>query len=257
MKQISDNRQNTSQYLIVAAESDHFSFGRWRLFQDLRRVEDTIEDDLLQWQQPAGTRGTLQLVRDQLPARDTWINTTWLGWSYKPSPGLELTSKLKWQLYHQLDDDLDLRLRGIRQDGSFLGLINKAEYSVELGKWTFVPRWKSEFRRESPVEAIAPKRRELTELFMAMLRFPLLQSSFVEWGLEYELFKQLRDVPPAGSVDSFTGITSAVQLRNASAYQGYNLMTTVGFEIRRRNPQGLQAEVTTRSFITIYAGVDL
>ena len=101
------------------------------------------------------------------------------------------------------------------------------------------------------------KRKELTELFMGILRFPLLQSSFVEWGLDYELFKQLRDVPPAGSVDSFTGITSAVQLRNTSAYQGYNLMTTVGFEIRRRNPQGLKAEVTTRSFITIYAGVDL
>lgn len=196
-------------------------------------------------------------MRDQLPARDAWINTTWLGWNYKPAPRLELTNKFKMQLYHQLEEDLDLRLRGIRKRGSFFGLINKAEYVVELGKWTFVPRWKSEFRRETPVEVALEKRKELTELFMGMLRFPLLQSSFVEWSLDYELFKQLRDVPPAGSVDSFTGITSAVQLRNTSAYQGYNLMTTVGFEIMRRNPQGLKVEVTTRSFITIYAGVDL
>ena len=257
MKQISDDRRNEATYLVAAAESDRFRWGRWRLFQDVRRVRDTIEDDLLQWRQPAGTRGTLQLERDQLPAQNTWVNTTWLGWNYKPAPRLELTNKLKWQLYHQLDDDLDLRLRGIREDGSFFGIINKAEYVIEFGTWTFVPRWKSEFRREVPVEVSSPKRRELTELFMGMLRFPLLQASFVEWGVEYELFKQLRDVPPAGSDDSFTGLTSVLQLRNASAYQGYNLMTTVGFEIRRRNPEGLKAEVTTRSFITIYAGVDL
>ncbi len=107
------------------------------------------------------------------------------------------------------------------------------------------------------MEEFKSKRRELSELFMGMVRFPLLEKSFVEWGVEYELFRQLRDPPPADSEDDFTGLTSAVQLRNASAYQGYDLMTTVGFEISRRNPKGLKAEVTTRSFITIYAGVEL
>ncbi len=132
-------------YAIVAADIDHFRWGRWRLFEDLRRVRDTIEDDLLQWLQPAGSRGTLQLVEDQLPARDTWINTTWLGWNQKVSAKLEHSHKIKWQWYYQLDDKLDLRFRGIRRDGSFLGMINKVEYVWDLGRWTFVPRWKSEF----------------------------------------------------------------------------------------------------------------
>ena len=257
IEQLSDDRRNVANYLIVAADIDHFRWGRWRLFEDLRRVRDTIEDDLLQWLQPAGSRGTLQLVEDQLPARDTWINTTWLGWNQKVSAKLEHSHKIKWQWYHQLDDKLDLRFRGIRRDGSFLGMINKVEYVWDLGRWTFVPRWKSEFRREVPVEESKSKRRELSELFMGMVRFPLLEKSFVEWGVEYELFKQLRDPAPADSEDDFTGLTSAVQLRNASAYQGYDLMTTVGFELSRRNPKGLKAEVTTRSFITIYAGVEL
>ena len=92
-----------------------------------------------------GPRGTLQLVEDQLPARDTWINTTWLGWNQKVSAKLEHSHKIKWQWYYQLDDKLDLRFRGIRRDGSFLGMINKVEYVWDLGRWTFVPRWKSEF----------------------------------------------------------------------------------------------------------------
>ena len=257
MDQLSDDRVTEASYLTLAGERDHPLWGRLLVFQDLRRVRDTITDDLLQWRQPAGTRGALQLVEDRLPARNTWINTTWLGLNQGVPGGISLTHKLKWQWYHQLDDDLELRINGTRRDGSFLGLINKAEYALEFGDWTLVPRWKSEFRRQVPVFSDEFKRRELTELFMAMLRFPVMDKSFVELGFEYEIFRQLRDPPPPDSEDSSTGLTTAVQLRNASAYMGYDLMTTFGFELVRTDPKGLRPEVTTRSFITIYAGVQL
>ena len=257
MAQISDARVNEATYVTAAGEADHPRWGRLQLFEDLRRVRDTIHDDLLQWRQPAGTRGTVQLVEDRLPASDTWINTTWLGWNHRLAARLHTTHKLKWQWYHQLDDELDLRRRGARRDGSFFGLINKAEYTFDFGALTLAPRWKSEFRREVPVFRADEKRRELSELFMAMLRFPVMQKSHMEWGFEYEIFNQLRDPPPADSEDSSRSLTSAVQLRNSSAYMGYDLMTTLGFEIARKNPRGLPAEVTTRSFITIYAGIQL
>ena len=62
-----------------------------------------------------------------------------------------------------------------------------------------MPRWKSEFRLEMAVEESLEKRRELTKLFMTVVCFPVLQSSFVEWGVEYERFRKIRDVRPQGA----------------------------------------------------------
>ena len=76
---------------------------------------DDIPDDLVQWVQPANTRGGLRLVTDPLPAPHTWINTTWLGFDYTRIPGLVIENKLKWQFYHQLDGALDLELQGRRR----------------------------------------------------------------------------------------------------------------------------------------------
>ena len=255
-RQIADRRHNRAWYLLLAMDRDYARWGRLRLFQDLRKVEDTIEDDLLQWKQLPNTRGSLRLVEDVLPAQDTWINNSWLGWEKSLFAGLATSHKVKWQLHHQLDGKRQLELRGLREDASFFGLINKAEYSFSLGGWTLAPRWKSEFRREAPVLLREPKRRELTELLMLVVRFPVMRRSFVESGIEYEWFKQLRDPPPPGAEPTFTGVTSTVQLSNFSDYMGYRLITTVGFEVSRQDFEFEPAEVRTKGFVTIYAGAE-
>ena len=255
-RQIADRRHNRAWYLLLAMDRDYARWGRLRLFQDVRKVKDTIEDDLLQWKQLPNTRGSLRLVEDALPAQNTWINNSWLGWEKSLLAGLATSHKVKWQLYHQLDGKRQLELRGLREDGSFFGLINKAEYSFSLGGWTLAPRWKSEYRREAPLLLREPKRRELTELLMLVVRFPVMRRSFVESGIEYEWFRQLRDPTPPGAEPTFTGVTSTVQLSNFSDYMGYRLITTVGFEVSRQDFEFEPAEVRTKGFVTIYAGAE-
>ncbi len=117
-------------------------------------------------------------------------------------------------------------------------------------------KFRHEFLRQTPVRRSEPRRRELRELFMLITRFPVFRSSFVEAGVEYEIFAQLRDPTPPSAEDSFRGMTTTAQLSNVSDYQGYRLTTILGFELSRINPEAAPSEITTRSFITIYAGVE-
>ena len=50
--------------------------------------------------------------------------------------------------------------------------------------------------------------------------------------------------------------TTTAQLINFSDYLGYRLTTTLGFELTRTSFGGRRSELTTRSFITIYSGVE-
>ncbi|NKB67597.1 MAG: hypothetical protein GKR89_11080 [Candidatus Latescibacteria bacterium] len=257
LRQLTDNRHNRATYFLVVADRHYARLGRLRLFQDVRKVKDTIADDLLQWQQPPNTRGGLHLVGDPLPAPDTWINTTWLGWDQQWGSGLKAYHKLKWTLHHQRSGRIERALRGQRRQASFFGLINKAEYRFVVGDWTLAPRWKSEFRRSVPISREEPRRRELTELFILTLRFPIMRQSFIEGGLEYEYFNQLEKPTPPGAEDSFNGLTTTVQMSNISDYQGYRLVTTLGLEARRIDSAVAKTEVLTRGFITVYAAVEL
>ena len=206
---------------------------------------------------PAGNRGGLQFVADDRPARDTWINTTWVGHDLRPLPGLLLQQKLKWQLYRQLQGPVERQLLGIRQASSFLGLINKAEYSLQSYGWTLLPRWKSEFLRRRPVLSAGAKNQELTELVMLLGRHGLMQRSYLEAGVEYELFHQFIDPTPPGADESFRGPTTTVQVGNVSDYQGYRITTLMGFEVKRLHFEDQDPETFTRAFITMYAGVEL
>ena len=256
VRQIAAAGRNLATYFLAAADRDCGRWGRLRLFQDLRRVKDDIADDLLQWLQPPNARGDLFPVRDPLPAPDSWINTTWIGWNCEPVPGLRVTNKFKWQLYHQLEERRQLVLRGMRDQASFLGLINKAEYRLSLGRLVLVPAWKSEFMRRTPVPERDARQRQLSQLFMLLLRLPVMRHSFVEGGVEYQVFSQLRDPRPPGAEDSFNGLVAALQLTNLSEYLGYRLTTLAGVQLTRRRFEVEGTQTHTRGFMTVYAGVE-
>ena len=256
VRQIADDRRERATYLQLSADVDRVGWGRLRLFQDVRKVRDTIRDDLLQWLQPPNNRGDLFPVRDVLPAQNTWINSTWIGLERTTPAGLQLVNKLKWLLYHQRDGERELALRGAREQGSFFGVINKAEYRMSVGKLILRPGWKSEFRRETPVVAREPKRRELSELLILLSRYPIFRHSFLELGAEYLIFSQLRDPRPPGAEDSFKEIVGALQLTNLSDYMGYRLTTIVGLQVTHRDFEVEPTQTHTRGFMTVYAGVE-
>ncbi|MEW6752628.1 MAG: hypothetical protein AB1505_16835 [Candidatus Latescibacterota bacterium] len=256
VRQPSDDRRNRATYLLLTADKSHARIGRVRLFQDVRRVRDDIADDLFQWVQEANTRGSQRLVRDPLPAQDTWINTSWLGLDWRGASGLYLGHRTRWQLMRQRGSDDEVELRQVRRSSSLLGLVDKAEYRVSLGNLTLLPRWKSELRWETPVERLRPRRREVEEVLMLLVRRPLLRHSLVELGVEQGWFTQLREPTPPGAADSHRSTVLAAQLTNQSDYQGYRLTTVLGCAVDRRQSEGARALTRTRGFVTVYAGVE-
>ena len=254
--QRSDNRRAHADYLMLAGDHYFTNWGRARVFQDLRRVEDDIFDHLVQWTQLPNTRGELVPTPDVLPAQNTVVNSTWLGFDFDRWPGFKFVNMFKWQYYHQRDPSIALLLRGQREDGSFLGLINKAEYRLQLGKLTLSPAGKSEFRREIPVLSSQPERKEWSQLLLAVGRISVMRSSYLEAGIEYHNFRQLRDPTPPGAEDSFWETTTVAQLTNISDYQGYKLTTVLGFDVTRRYQEIEGTRTRTRGFLTVYAGVE-
>ena len=254
--QHSDHRRAHADYLMLAGDHYFTGWGRARVFQDLRRVKDDIFDHLVQWTQLPNTRGELVPTPDVLPAQNTVVNTTWLGFDFDRWPGFKFVNMFKRQHYHQRDPLTELLLRGQREDGSFLGLINKAEYRLQHGKLTLTPAGKSEFRREIPVLRSQPERKEWSQLLLAVGRVSVLRSSYLEAGIEYHNFRQLREPTPPGAEDSFWETTTVAQLTNISDYQGYKLTTVLGFDITRRYQEVEGTRTRTRGFLTVYAGVE-
>mgnify|MGYP006108670725 FL=1 len=245
---------NRTTYLLLTLDHDRASLGRFKVYQYLRKAEDDIRDNLIQWVQLQDSRGGLVRIQDPLPARDTWINTTYLSFDYQGIEGLNFVNKFKYELFHQNDDVPELR-----DSAHFFGLINKADYTVKVGPVDVQPRWKSEFIRQSPVEGRDPKRRELTETLFLVTRFPVLRQTLIELGLEISRFEQFRDrkgVPVERTLrpDSNSRVV-AVQLSNTSPYLGYNLNVRTGLRLKKETFETLPSETTSTLFVTIYAGL--
>jgi len=256
VRQVTRDRRNFADYLLLTLDKDSSTWGRLRLFQDVRLVRDTIRDDLLQWVQEESTRGSQRLIRDVRPAQDTWVNTTWIGHDWRPLPGLFVAHKFKWKRHAQRGSDDVVEVRGARQSSHFFGLIDKAEYQLNLGKLSVIPRWKSEFTSQAPVDLTAPRRRELVELAMLILRCPALRRSVLEGGVEYQWYRQLQKPIPPGAEEDFQDLVLSAQLTNLSDYQGYRITTLIGVEVARRAQEGQDTRTGTRGFVTLYAGVD-
>jgi hypothetical protein len=253
---ISGDGQNRSAYLLFTYERDVASLGRVRLYENLRLVEDDIPNNLFQWVQPPNSRGTHQRIFDSLPARNTWINTTYAQLDYRGIPHLNIINKFKYELYNQREKHSDLR--GVSH---FLGIINKADYTFELGRFEIEPRIKSEFLRNRPVRKRDPTRRELTETLFLIARFPLLRHTHIEMGLELSHFEQFRDdadgVPLNRNLepDSNSRIL-AVQFANAGDYLGYKLHLQTGMRLQKQTFENLPSSTTSTIFMTAYAGLE-
>jgi hypothetical protein len=255
-KLLAGDRKNESTYLLFTYERDFAQLGRLRVFDNFKLVEDDIPDNLFQWVQPSNSRGTQQRVFDVLPARDTWVNTSYVQFDFMRIGNLNVINKFKTEIYNQRREQRDLR-----GTASFVGLINKADYTFPVRDIELEPRFKSEFLRERPVRKRDPERRELTETLFLIARIPLLSHTLVELGLELSHFEQFRDdeegVPVNRDLepDSFSRIV-AVQFNNSSDYLGYRLHLQTGFRLQKLTFENLPPSTTSKIFMTAYAGLE-
>jgi hypothetical protein len=69
-------------------------------------------------------------------------------------------------------------------------------------------------------------------------------------GVEYLVFNDFEQ-----SANDSRGTVWAAQFTNQSAYLGYALTMQMGIQIRRDDPKGARAQTLSKSFITVYAGL--
>ena len=265
-RQLAEARENVTNYLLLTYDQDLPRLGRVRLYENLRRAQDDIKDDVLVWNITDGIAGEILPREDPLPGRDAWINTLYFGLDHGAERDLRIISKFKYEVHHQAEFDesqTDGAVRpseDIRETSSFLGIINKAEYTHRLGGLTLLPRWKSEFERRMPhlrFDRNDPPSTALRQLGSLSARVSLLSRTFVQAGVEYMWVKQFREAAKntlAGS--GRKELVTAVQVSLASPYLGYLVHTQFGVRLSRFRLDFLdETETSTFMFFTMYAGL--
>jgi len=271
---ISTDRKNLVQYALFTFDRSYAGIGRLRVFETLKKVEDTIPDVRREPTTFVDFVGIRPLVVDILPAQDTWVNSLWIGFDYIGIKDANFINKLKYQIYRQNRSDMrDINDRLLRGDASFFGLINKVDYTYDLGRVSLQPKFKSEYLRRTPFLQQEDKRKEWTGAFILLARFPMLQKTVIQAGLEQLWLRDLvRDEEDmvANGVTTETGdlnsVNVAVQLSVVSDYMGYLMTTQIGLRYGRTRTElvravdegfkkGGETSNTTTTFITVYAGI--
>jgi hypothetical protein len=176
---------------------------------------------------------------------------------------VQFINRFKWEIVKQNDyDDRPLEQQDIRETASFFGIVNKADYTFDLGVMKVQPRWKSEFQRQRPTvredTQVRPATTELRELLSVLLRVPILSRTELQCGIEYVFLKQYRknleDSQLRGDRNETVG---ALQFTNNADYLGYNLWTQVGMRVSRIDRAAVDDVLTeTTMFATVFAGLE-
>lgn len=248
---ISSDQQNKSTYALLTYDAQSPRYGNLRLFQMGKLVEDDIANPLLQWAPDNTLRGgSLTRLEDQLIARDTYVNQSYLGHSLQTN-SLTFVNKANYVLYRQLMNKQRREDFNLDESDFFFGIINKVSYSRQFGRVRLEPRWKSEFRHQSRDLFTLEEHKSLTELLSAIVELPLLKVTTVQAGIEYILFNDLNK-----NANDFNSLLGAVQFNNTSAYQGYMIKALIGLSVERKKFVDAEASTSTQAFITMYAGLE-
>ena len=273
-RMLSDNRDNRTTYGMFTFDKNYSGLGRVRIFDMLKRAEDTIPDDR-RAPSPFRNAPAQPLVADLLPAPDTWINTAWLGIDYTAIPRLKVVNKLKYEFFNQAKDARDIEGERLNGTTNFFGLINKVEYDLSIGNVDLQPKLKSEFLRQDAFVEGDDDRKQWTGLAILLAQLPVLSRSVVTGGVELAQFADRETDEDAMVTEGITGETGdqrsaifALQLTNNSQYLGYRLTTQIGLRVGRIFDESVeqtepgefrkksQGSTETTSFMIIYAGVE-
>ena len=261
-RQLADDRQNATNYALLAFDRDYPGKGRVQVYNNYRRVKDNIRDNVIEWVVRQGTRGDLVPYTDPLPLRDGWANTLYLGYQYQ-SDHLHFKNRAKWEVVKQSDFDArPIEQQDLRETASFFGILNKLDYTFNLGVLKVQPRWKSEFQRQRPSlredTQVRGATTELRELGSLVLRLPILSRTELQTGLEYLFVEQfIKELEDHQLRSDRNELVYALQLTNHADYLGYNLWTQVGFRVSRIDRASAEkARTETAMFATVFAGLE-
>ena len=271
MRLISGDGKTHSTYYMATWKHNLGRGGRLRLASHGARVRDTIADDLRQWDQPQDAPGRMVDVRDLLPGLNALKNSLYADLDHLIGPNIRFFHRFKWDWTQQFENSSLSRLRDARRTSYFLGVINKAEWSIPVGLGVFEPRWKSEYRRVMPYSNRDFEYEKLEQMAVLIWTQPLLAenvgvSYFPKYGRQ--LFSTELQIGIEASrswmlknalTDRFregTWWTGVVQLQNRTAYQGYKVVTRIGMQSQWRRHKVASVQQTSVFFLTMNASLN-
>ena len=270
MELISGDGRTEADYALLTLRHLFKGGSAFRFFARGAKVADDIPDNLWLWFQPIGSPDRMREVRDPLSFKDTYKSTLYLDWDLRLGPQVSTFHRFKWDRVEQRETTTDVIGFDGRDLSGFLGVINKAEWSLPVGLAVLEPRWKSEYRRDRPFSTRQPEAESLEETLFLLWTQPLfaetsgvsyfprfgrqLFDSQLQLGIERSYFWML-DGRREDLEEDFTSWTLLMQLTNRVAYQGYELVTRLGLQMARRNFAESESESSSLFFLTINAGL--
>jgi hypothetical protein len=286
------NRRNETAYGIFTYRQSWPVRGTLRVYDMIKKAEDTIPDPLSQWILPElefgsvieETSGRNVPVPDLLAAEDTWINTFYVDWEYNSPRRWATRHRFKWDWWRQRDtgkvfvldevgervldeegesvvafDPLGPEGRNGRETSGFVGWIDKIDYAFDWRQLWISPRFKSEFLRKVPFNRDLVKQRSWDALWSVLVRFPVLMRSSVDVGFERRQFYNLRggegELAAGARTGDFSGTVLAVQLTNRKGYLGYDLITQLGLRYDRRSLEIVDGGDETRTAGLVFLSI--
>ena len=271
MKLISGDGKTISKYYVATWVHNIRGGGRLRIASHGARVRDTIVDDLRLWRQPENAPGRMVDVRDLLPGRDALKNSFYVDLDHRIGPNIQFFHRLKWDWTEQFEDSFFALQREVRSTSYFLGIINKAEWSIPVRLGVIEPRWKSEYRRVRPYSTREDKYQKLEQIVTLIWTQPLLAenvgvSYFPKYGRQLFSTELQTGVEASRSwisgdelLDLFrdgTWWTAVAQVQNRTAYQGYKVVTRVGMQSQWRYYKVPPGQQTSLFFLTVNASLN-
>ncbi len=228
-KQLSSERKSRLLYGLFTANWN-LPGVELSLFEHVKQAKDDIPEDRVVWVDPRGKTD----FTDPLDAQDTFINTLYIDGKYSRVRNLNIAGKFKYERYFQQGEQADLK-----RDRSFVGLINKADYTASIRKnLIFWPKWKSTFHYEVPSAKSLDTTRNLEQVLFLVTRYTLISgTTWFDVGVEFSRFDNLKKsptTPQIGFVDDFRSLVFSFLFSNTSAYQGYQLTLNSGLQLERK-----------------------
>ena len=245
---ISTDRHNHSTYAVVNYDGESARYGRLRVFEMSKLVEDDIANPLLQWVPDTTIRG----------GRVTAVDDPLLGRGHvgeSALPGAPLRDRLP-----ECDEPAQLGVLSAAHEqisraaieSGWDGFLFRRHQQGELPVQTRAADSRAALEERVPQADAGIVRRpgahQSDGAGFGLVTVPVLRASQLQAGVEYVYFNDVdRDA------EDFDSISYALQFSTSSEYLGYRIQTLAGAVIERKDFEGQEATTTTQSFITVYA----
>ncbi|MBI4530300.1 MAG: hypothetical protein HY709_02160 [Candidatus Latescibacteria bacterium] len=270
---VSDVRYGRLAYLRVQPR-----LGAVRLEYELKRVRDTVPNDVFRWSSAVGlgiaaispiNQELFRLqrfafvpdfVKDPLEFRNSLVNRFYLEARVTRIPRLHIENKVKLDINRQRAIE---EAEGVPQPADridVLTLASKVDYTWEWGRLSVTPAAKFRLLRRTRERFDRPEVDERTFMPILKVNYRLTDRTFLKAGAQGFPFLKYRVTDLADRRNSFRQRTYLIVLSNLSKYAGYNLSTNIGMNIEERlfsDPfRAFENAHFTGAFVRVFLGFE-